>query len=224
MLRLASVLVAATVPGAGCSQPGSPSTAASGVASGLVPSPAISPLATVQASPSAIRGTIVFSRIEDTAADGRLRSLVRGGRLQAFDLAGLTCCLALSPDGAWILVPANEPGGRITSALVHPDDTGYRVLPFPDRSLNVGLGAWSAAGDRIALEGWDDTNSSRNGIYSARPDGSEVRQLTATRAACMTCLLPGHRTPRASCSSVPGRQTLGVTCMWSTPTAQACYG
>jgi hypothetical protein len=38
-----------------------------------------------------------------------------------------------------------------------------RTIPLPDATLNLGPGAWSPNGARIAFEGWDETNPGRNG-------------------------------------------------------------
>ena len=99
-------------------------------------------------------------------------------------VAGWTeCCFfAVSADGARILIPEDTADGRITTATINSDGTGHTALPLPGRSLNLGPGAWSPDGSRIAFEGWDETNPGRNGIYTADShDGGDLRRLTSTQ-------------------------------------------
>jgi Tol biopolymer transport system component len=75
-------------------------------------------------------------------------------------------CAVLSPRGDRIVVSANAPDHmRLATAVLNVGGSGYRVFPLPDRTLNLGPGAWSPNGTRIAVEGWDDAKKGRNGIY-----------------------------------------------------------
>jgi Tol biopolymer transport system component len=59
-------------------------------------------------------------------------------------------------------------------------DARYEAFKFADRTLTLGCSIWSPDGKRLAFEGWDDTDPSRNGIYTASAvDGSHVRRLTS---------------------------------------------
>ena len=67
----------------------------------------------------------------------------------------------------------------ITTATVRADGSGYTVLPLATPGLNLGPGVWSPDDGRIAFEGWDDSEPSRNGVYSAdAADGRNLRRVT----------------------------------------------
>jgi hypothetical protein len=82
-----------------------------------------------------------------------------------------------SPDGTKVMmaVPAPE-GQRITAGIIHSDASHLRTIPLRDPSLNLGWGAWAPSGKQMALEGWDDSNPDRNGVYIVGvPDGGGSR-------------------------------------------------
>src|SRR5262249_35792730 len=90
------------------------------------------------------------------------------------------CCPSWSPDGSQLAISASTPDGRITSAIVNADGSGYRVLPIDDPTLNVGCAVWSPDGTRCAGEGWDDSHPVRNGIYTLRTaDGGDRVRVTS---------------------------------------------
>jgi Tol biopolymer transport system component len=75
-------------------------------------------------------------------------------------------CAAFSPDGARIMGAVHTADKmRITTAILNSDGSGYHALPLPDQTLNLEPGAWSPNGARIALHGWDDALTTRDGIY-----------------------------------------------------------
>jgi Tol biopolymer transport system component len=82
-----------------------------------------------------------------------------------------------APDASVLVVVAIRADGSVRPALVAPDGSGYRELD-PDPALNLGAAAWSPDGQWLALEGWDDTNANRGGIYLLHPDGTGLRRLT----------------------------------------------
>jgi TolB protein len=93
-----------------------------------------------------------------------------------------TCCASWSPGGTRIALAASSPDGRITTATVNPDGSGYTLMPLPDSTLNLGPASpdsWSPDGTRFALQGWDNTNPSRNGVYTVATDGSSLVRLTS---------------------------------------------
>jgi Tol biopolymer transport system component len=56
----------------------------------------------------------------------------------------------------------------------------YEAFKFADPTLTLGCSTWSPDGKRLAFEGWDETDPSRAGIYTASAiDGSDVRRLTS---------------------------------------------
>ena len=85
-----------------------------------------------------------------------------------------------SPDGTMLSVVAEGPQGLIIVGVINPDGTDYVQFDSPDPTLNLGCSAWSPDGERLACEGWDDNDVSRNGIYSFRAsDGGDLRRITS---------------------------------------------
>jgi Tol biopolymer transport system component len=144
----------------------SPTTAAD-------PSPTVSPapvpgglLAYGRFSPD---GTHVFTANTDgTDEQALLPSIAEGPKF--------------SPDGRRLAVATDSPQGLIFFGLVNPDGSGYMRFDSPDPTLNLGCsGAWSPDGSRLACEGWDDTDSARNGIYTVRAsDGGGLTRVTTS--------------------------------------------
>jgi Tol biopolymer transport system component len=84
-----------------------------------------------------------------------------------------------SPDGSQISISALTVDGRITTALVHPDGSGYTEEPLPDVTLNLECGTWRPDAVRLACEGWDDVNPGRQGVYTVRrSDWGDLVRLT----------------------------------------------
>ncbi len=85
-----------------------------------------------------------------------------------------------SPDGTEVMMAGPAPEGqRITAGIVHSDGSHLRTIPLRDPSLNLGAGAWAPDGKQMALEGWDDSNPDRNGVYLVGvPDGTGLVRLT----------------------------------------------
>jgi TolB protein len=89
-----------------------------------------------------------------------------------------TCCASISPDGDRLMIGVAAPGGRTTVATLDPDGSGYAVIPLPSDTLNLAPGMWSPDGTRIALEGWDVADPSRNGVYTVTVDGGDLVRVT----------------------------------------------
>ncbi len=86
-----------------------------------------------------------------------------------------------SPDGGRISVVANKTEGHVFLAMLDPDGSNYVQFNYPDPTLNLGCFAWSPEGSRLACEGWDDTDLSRNGIYTVRSsDGGDLTRVTTS--------------------------------------------
>ncbi len=90
------------------------------------------------------------------------------------------CCPRFSPDGTQVMMAGPTPGGqRITAGIVHSDGSHLQTIPLRDPTLNLGAGAWAPNGKQMALEGWDDSNPDRNGVYIVGlPDGRGLARLT----------------------------------------------
>jgi dipeptidyl aminopeptidase/acylaminoacyl peptidase len=83
-----------------------------------------------------------------------------------------------SPDGRWILFAAR--GGKLY--IVHPDGTELRRIPLddgPGRSF-AGGPSWSPDGTRILFSMFWKPNGYQPDLFTARPDGSDLKQVTDT--------------------------------------------
>jgi hypothetical protein len=84
-----------------------------------------------------------------------------------------------SRSGTEITVATQLDDGRVGTAIITPDGTVLQILEIPDPTLNLPCSAWSIGDARLACEGWDDTDPSRNGIYTVRAsDGGDLKRLT----------------------------------------------
>jgi Tol biopolymer transport system component len=109
-----------------------------------------------------------------------------------------TCCASWSPDGSLIALAASTNDGRITTAIVRPDGSGYTALPLPDSTLNLGPASgdsWSPDGKRLALQGWDNMDpNSRGGVYTvSATNGSGLERVTSNPYGSSDC--PGDYSP-----------------------------
>jgi Tol biopolymer transport system component len=86
-----------------------------------------------------------------------------------------------SPDGRHISIVAENGDGLVFVGLIDPDGSHYVQFDSPDPTLNLGCFDWSPDGSRLACEGWDDTDLSRNGIYTVRSsDGGDLARVTTS--------------------------------------------
>jgi Tol biopolymer transport system component len=128
-------------------------------------------------------GTIVFGLHDAGTPDRVLATRADGSGRRVLPLPRPVCveCIRLSPDGARVLTAARGAGARITTAVAHLDGSGYRVFRLPAGTLNLGPGAWSPDGGRIAFEGWDSSRPGRNGVYiGSALDGGGLRRVTVS--------------------------------------------
>lgn len=132
-------------------------------------------VAPAMATPPGVNGQIAYDNnvgVFTANPDGS------GARL----LVPNSCCGDWSPDGSKLAVPYLTDDGRIGPATVNADGSGYTPFPIGDPTLNVGCGtgSWSPDGKRLACESWDDSNATRNGIYTISSlDGSGLTRVTA---------------------------------------------
>lgn len=169
----ASVVAVAAI---ACSSCGGSHSAAAGSASSAPPSgsaPTSVPL-------SSLLGKILFTRAGGSYGDETIFTAgADGSHVRRITAFGATCCPRWSPDGTRILIAAQAPDGRVTTGIVSPDGSHERKLPLPGNTLNLGPGAWSPDGSRIALEGWSDKRPGLQGIYMARSaDGGGLVRVT----------------------------------------------
>lgn len=154
----------------------------------------------VAASGSALRtnGRITFDRLVNpsTGAKAVYTSNPDGTRARRLlPVNDVSCCAVFSPDGSKLVIPYPTADGRIGTAIINPDGTGYTPFPIGAPKLNVGCGVWSPDSARLACESWDDAHSGRDGIYTiSSTDGSGLTRLT-------TNPLGGHDLPGAYSSN-----------------------
>jgi Tol biopolymer transport system component len=130
----------------------------------------------LQAKILGLNGQIAFNRGEGNGAV----LIANPDGSKARQLLTNSCCPHWSPDGSKISALAFTDLGTLTAATLNPDGSGYAILPIDDPTLNVALGVWSPDGARLASEGWDDGNSTRNGIYTRRAsDGGGLLRVTS---------------------------------------------
>jgi Tol biopolymer transport system component len=138
-----------------------------------------------------LRGHIIFARAGDPYADDTIFVANADGSHQR--QLGPYCCARISRDGKWILFAAGGPNDRVTTGFIRPDGTGNRVLSLPDKTINLGPGAWSPDGTHIAFQAWDDHHHARDGIYIGRSsDGGDLRRVTTATAGAK---VPGDFSP-----------------------------
>jgi len=144
-------------------------------------------VAPVGANVPGVNGQIVY----DLGGNGVVTANPGGGAAKL--IAPDTCCAGWSQDGSQLAIPYGTDDGRIGTATIKADGTGYTQLPIDDPTLNIGCGtgSWSPDDRRLACEAWDDTSPMRNGIYViSSADGSGVRRVTSNP-------LGGHDIPGA---------------------------
>ena len=84
-----------------------------------------------------------------------------------------------SPGGRHISVVANDADDHLFVGLVDSDGSHYVQFDNPDPTLELGCFGWSPDGLRLACEGFDGTDVSRNGIYTvSSSDGGDLVRVT----------------------------------------------
>ena len=148
-------------------------------------SAALSPSSSASFEPPDLDGRIVFTRAGGQFGDETIFiANADGTDERRLTPLGESCCVRFSPDGTQILYSLFAEDGRVTTGIQNLADGTVRALPLPDATANLGPGAWSPDGQRIALQLWDETDQSRDGIYTARADdGGDLARLTDAEIA-----------------------------------------
>jgi Tol biopolymer transport system component len=133
-----------------------------------------------------LTGRIVFIR---TGTAGDIQSFyvinADGTGERQITRPGEVCCLdRVSPDRTRILVmPGGDAGIPVTGGTIAIDGTDFERLPLQGPTLNLVPQAWSPNGERIAFEGWDDSDPRRTGVFTARAaDGGDLVRVTSRNA------------------------------------------
>src|SRR3989442_3144868 len=132
------------------------------------------------ASPRGVNGQVAYDRTDFATGDSSVYTANPDGSHEQLLVAN-TSGPSWSHDGTKLAMPDLTDDGRHGTATVNADGSDYTQLPINDPTLNVACfgGAWSPNDAQLACEGWDDSNSARNGIYTlSAADGSDLTRLT----------------------------------------------
>jgi Tol biopolymer transport system component len=148
------------------------------------PPASVEPSASVIASEPAapLTGRIVFGRWDPTVGDFVVYLTDPNATSESVLLPGGNECPRWSPDGkdVSLTVDADPLASGILESVGQPDEA-FRLVALPGPPLTLGCPVWSPDGSRLAYEGWDDTDPSRNGIYALNAtDGSDLQRLTSS--------------------------------------------
>jgi len=135
------------------------------------------------AARAGFNGQITFDRVDPATGNRAVFTANPDGSSARLVVPAnpVSCCADFSPDGSRLVVPYPTADGRIGTAILNADGTGYTPFPIPDPTLNVGCGtgSWSPDAKRLACESFDNTNPARDGIYTiSSVDGSDLTPLT----------------------------------------------
>lgn len=128
-------------------------------------------------------GTILYGEWDQRLTQAHWFT-VRTDGTNRTDLHLVASCAEWFPGGDAILITNDAEftsESPLRPAVVDPDGSNLRPLDgTDDPGLNLGCGDVSPGGRRIVLEGFTDTDSARNGIYSVRAsDGGDLVRLTS---------------------------------------------
>jgi len=128
-------------------------------------------------------GTILYGEWDQQTSLAHWYTVTTDGS-QRTDLGIDASCAVWFPDGDRILVTNDADFTRtspLRPAVIDPDGSNLRPLDaVDDPDLNLGCGSVSPDGTRIVLEGFNDEDTARNGIYMVRAsDGGDLVRLTS---------------------------------------------
>jgi Tol biopolymer transport system component len=117
-----------------------------------------------------VNGPIVFGRFDASVDDTVIHIARPDGSDMHVVLPGANECPQFSPDGRQIAVAMK---------VVNVDGTDPRVFDNTVGNVTLGCSTWSPDGQRLAVEGWNETDLTANGIYLVNAsDGRDVVRLT----------------------------------------------
>ena len=187
MSRAVTILALVAIGVVGCARPGTPSaldtpaaaTDAPDIASPSPGSPAsTAPGASLDAT-TVPGGRIAYMRVDADKVERYFTVDPLGtNELALFETRGCAC-IRWSPDGTQLwTVTETETGLRYTT--MDPDGGNVQVHVPDIQTLNLAPGFGSADGQHVGFFGWDDTDASRTGVWVARSNLEDLRQVSAS--------------------------------------------
>jgi Tol biopolymer transport system component len=129
----------------------------------------------------ALTGRLLFARAGGQYQNETIFTAdIRGSNERRITAYGDGCCPRWSPDGTEMLKSGLAADGeRISTEILTAAGAEVRIVPIQSQRLNLGPGAWSSDGRRIAFQGWANSDLTLEGIYTANAlDGSGLKRLT----------------------------------------------
>lgn len=126
-------------------------------------------------------GLILFHRKGDDGVERYFTVKTDGSGERPLYTAEGCGCAHWSADWSQVLSIGATRHGTWSLMTMQPDGSNSTVLEPPIETLNLFVGASSADGRVIAFQGMDETDPSRNGLYVASPDLSDLRFVTPLR-------------------------------------------
>lgn len=170
---VAAFLAACTGSGAPLTPTVSPSEPAAKTSPATTEGPA------TPASPAAVvpPGRILFYRIGSDGLEHYFTVNTHGTDEHALFTTDGCGCARFSPDGTSILTMGATGHGTWSLMTLRPDGSHRVVLNPPIETLTLAQPVSNVGYERIAFSAWDDTDSSRAGLYIANPDLSDLRHV-----------------------------------------------
>jgi Tol biopolymer transport system component len=156
------------------------------IGSGIVKLPAAvdaSASATASSAAEQTTGRIAFGRKDPFTGEFAVYLIDPDGTSESPLLTGPGECPRWSPDGLDISVGSGifENAGQSDRSFRAFATFSVPVRYLPDPTLNLGCPIWSPDGGRLAYEGWDDSDPTRNGIYTLDAvHGNDLKRLTSS--------------------------------------------
>ena len=179
--RLAFVALLLTgCTGGGTTAPVAPGMSSGPTASAASPNGPASTVGTPTVMPADVpAGRILFHRRGSDQVEHYFTINTDGTDEQALFTAEGCACATWSADGTRIWTVGATGHGTFSFTTMKPDGSDRVVISPPTKTLNLlAPGASSADGRRIAFDGWDETDPSRNGPYLASTDLADLRLVT----------------------------------------------
>jgi Tol biopolymer transport system component len=117
-----------------------------------------------------VNGPIVYGRYDKAAGDTVIHIVRPDGTGDHVLVPGPNECPQFSQDGRLV---------ALAMGLVKVDGTARETFPNTVGRLSLGCTTWSPDGKRLAAEGWNDQDTSANGIFLVdATNGGDATRLT----------------------------------------------